>query len=153
MANSYTLPTGRVIPTETAEHVRAGIREAMGSHGTAADTDNEKFRQHLIRRSADHGMGQMIPPSWASSAAGKSAGQWSDARLLSETRSAVYDVAKRAGCTIRSMEIEIITPAEAVAALSKASDLRRMADRLTDLAAADSYRQLAKQTLERVGMA
>lgn len=73
MASSYKLPTGRVIPTETAEHVRAGIRQAMGAHAQGADADDPGFRRHLIARAAVHGMKQMIPASWAHESAGKSA--------------------------------------------------------------------------------
>lgn len=71
MASSYKLPTGRVIPTETAEHVRAGIRQAMGADSDASDSG---FRRHLITRAAVHGMKHMIPASWAHESAGKSAG-------------------------------------------------------------------------------
>ena len=80
--------------------------------------------------------------------------QWTEKRLLRETRDAVYDVVKRAGCSVRSMDIEIITPAESAAALKQAFEYRQMADRILqhDPIAADGYRKLAKRTLEQVGL-
>jgi hypothetical protein len=81
--------------------------------------------------------------------AGKS---WSEARLRRELLGAVHGVAKRAGCAVKSIEIEVATPIERAEAIAKASDYRLQAERLTDKAAAGGYRQLAKKVLQEAGL-
>lgn len=72
MANSYRLPSGRVIPTETPDHVRAAVGQAKAAHRTGGELDNQGLRAHLIGRAAAIGAKHLIPASWAHESAGKS---------------------------------------------------------------------------------
>lgn len=79
--------------------------------------------------------------------------QWTGQRVDRELTRVIKDVLKASGCSLKGATVEYATPPERGEALRKASDYRRMAERLTDRASAEAYRQLAKQTLQEAGLA
>ncbi len=81
------------------------------------------------------------PPKWA---------DWPE--VASQTRDAIYDVAKANGCKVTSIDIDMTTPAEAHEALKKAAAYQEQAERLIDRGSADAYRALARKTLKEAGL-
>jgi hypothetical protein len=79
--------------------------------------------------------------------------QWDGPRVNRELSRVIKDVLKSSGCSLTTATVEYVTPPERAEALSKAFEYRQMAERLTDGASADSYRALAKKTLQEAGLA
>jgi hypothetical protein len=145
---AYKLRSGAILPTNTAQETATAIQQAKNAHRTGRDDDDPGFRAHLIGRAAAHGLQRAIPATWGDEQAGKSASRWDWSRVARETRDAVYEVAKRAGCDVQSMDIEMTTPVERAEASRRASECTRRAALMPDPIAADGYRQMAKEARE-----
>lgn len=77
--------------------------------------------------------------------------RWSEERLGREVRAAVERVAKSAGCVVRSMDIDVVTPPERAEASAKAIELERLASVVIDPAERENYQLLAKAERRKAG--
>jgi hypothetical protein len=93
----------------------------------------------------------MTANSWGKVDKSTAPGRWSEDRVVREIRAAVQGVAKAAGCTVRSMDIDVITPPERAEATAKAAEYDRLAGVVFDPADRENYQLLAKAERQKAG--
>lgn len=166
---AYKLRDGRTVPTMDAEDLGGAIDSAKAGRGQGTAEDDPGFRAHLITRAAAMGARQLIPASWAHEGSAKSAAAGPLAKsgpgisvdtpaldVVARSRSlteGLTKLARQGRLAEAGRELgQLASAQEAVKAdlPGRAEHYDQQAACASDPAAADGYRQLAKQARETV---
>jgi hypothetical protein len=158
---AYKLGDGHTVPTADVQDLAAAITSAKAGFRRGTAEDDAGFRAHLIRRAAALGTRQLIPASWGNpeAAAAQGAGKSRLTQLESievERLDGVAHPASGYGVLlakgVRQLEDaaaqlrrQLGDDGTASAALAKAAHYDRQAAQIADPAAAEGYRELARQ--------